>query len=138
MLADYRLVNRFRVPFSDVDMLGHANNTAYLRWAEAIRTEYLADILGAFIGGERGMILARITVTYESPIGYREPIAIGCRIGRVGTKSFDFDHEIWSDERGIRCATIASTLVAMDYTANATIVVPEDWRTRIAAYERTP
>ncbi len=136
MLEAYRLRNLFRVPFSDIDMLGHANNTAYLRWAEAIRTEYLADVVGEFIGGERGMILAKITVTYESPIGYREPIAIGARVGRIGTKSFDFDHEIWSDERGVRCATIASTLVAMDYTTNTTIAVSEDWRARIAAYER--
>lgn len=137
MLESYRLVRHFRVPFSDIDMLGHANNTAYLRWAEAIRTEYLADILGAFIGGERGMILARVTVDYESPIGYHEAIAIGARIGRIGTKSFDFDHEIWSEDRAVRCATIASTLVAMDYTNASTIAVPDDWRTRIAAYERT-
>lgn len=137
MLERYRLVRHFRVPFSDIDMLGHANNTAYLRWAESIRTEYLADILGAFIGGERGMILARVTVDYESPIGYHEAIAIGARIGRVGNKSFDFEHEVWSEDRTVRCAKIASTLVAMDYTTDSTIAVPADWRTRIAAYEST-
>ena len=74
---------------------------------------------------------------YESPIGYREAIAIGARVDRIGTKSFDFQHEIWSDDRALRCATIASTLVAMDYTTNATIAVPDDWRARIGAYERT-
>ncbi len=137
MLDGYRFVHRFRVPFCDVDMLGHANNTAYLRWAETIRTEYLADVMGEHIGGRRGMILARVTVNYESPIAYREAIAIGCRVTRIGTKSFDFDHDVWSDERGIRCATIASTLVAMDYTANVTIAVSDDWRARIDAYERT-
>ncbi|GAC1406937.1 MAG: thioesterase family protein [Candidatus Velthaea sp.] len=137
MLEAYRLVTRFRVPFSDVDMLGHANNTAYLRWAEAIRTEYLADVIGEFIGGARGMILTRVTVNYESPIGYREAIAIGARVDRIGTKSFDFQHEVWSEDRAVRCATIASTLVAMDYTSNATIAVPDDWRARIGAYERT-
>ena len=136
MLEAYRLVNRFRVPFGDIDMLGHANNTAYLRWAETIRTEYSAEILGSFIGGERGMILAKITVTYESAIGYREAIAIGCRVSRIGTKSFDFDHEIWSEDRALRCATVASTVVAMDYTNDATIAVPSDWRDRIATYER--
>ncbi|GAC1521618.1 MAG: hypothetical protein NVS2B3_17790 [Vulcanimicrobiaceae bacterium] len=56
---------------------------------------------------------------------------------RIGTKSFDFHHEIWSDDRALRCAIIVSTLVAMDYSTKATIVVPDDWRARIAAYERT-
>jgi len=137
MLEAYRLVNRFRVPFSDIDMLGHANNTAYLCWAEAIRTEYLADILGEAIGGKRGMILAGMTVAYEVPIGYREAVAIGCRIDRIGTKSFDFKHEVWSEDQAIRSATVVSTLVAMDYRTTSTIAVPDEWRARIAAYERT-
>jgi len=137
MLEAYRLVNRFRIPFCDVDMLGHVNNTAYLRWAETIRTEYLEDVMGEFIGGARGMILARVTVDYEVAIAYREAVAIGARVDRIGTKSFDFRHEIWSEDRTLRCATIVSTLVAMNYTTSTTIAVPDDWRTRIDAYERT-
>ena len=135
MLEAYRLVHRFRVPFADIDMLGHANNTAYLRWAEAIRIAYLADVIGEDIGGPRGMILARTNIEYRTPIAYREAIAIGCRIARIGTKSFDIAHEVWSDDRSVCCATIATTLVAMDYTNNVTIAVPDAWRSRIAAYE---
>lgn len=136
MLEAYRMVHRFRVPFSDVDLLRHVNNVAYLRWAEHVRTEYVAEILGEEIGGRHGIILATLQVTYEKVIGYRESVAIGCRVGRIGTKSLDFGHEIWSDDRAVRCATIASTVVAMDYEAAATIAVPGAWRARIAAFEQ--
>jgi acyl-CoA thioester hydrolase len=138
MLDDFRLVHRFRVTFADVDMLQHANNVAYVRWAETLRTDYFADILGERVGGTRGMILARTEIVYEKPIAYREHVAIGGRVGRIGTKSFDFLHEVWSEDRGVRCATILCALVAFDYEANATIAVPDAWREKIAAFEALP
>jgi acyl-CoA thioester hydrolase len=135
MLEEFRKVVAFRVPFADIDMLRHANNTAYLRWAETARSEYLIEVMEADIGGRTGMILARLDISYESPINYRENVAIGCRVSRLGTKSFDFTHEVWSVDREVRCARIVTTMVAMDYASETSIAVPPQWRERIAAYE---
>ena len=135
MLEEFRLVHRFRLTFADVDMLRHANNVAYARWAETLRTDYFADVLGEVVGGERGMILGKTEIVYEKPIAYREHVAIGGRVGKIGTKSFEFLHEVWSEDRNVRCATISCTLVAFDYQTNATIVVPDVWRAKIAAFE---
>ena len=138
MLELFRKVERFRVAFADVDMLRHVNNVAYMRWAEGMRSEYFSEIIGEQIGGRRGMILAQATIAYEKPLSYREQVAVGCRIGRVGTKSFAFLHEIWSVDRDLRAARIETTLVAFDYATGNTITVPEEWRARIAAFEATP
>jgi acyl-CoA thioester hydrolase len=135
ILAGFRYVQRFRVPFSDVDMLRHVNNLAYLRWAEQIRSEYFAEVLGSDITSEWGMIMATLNVVYEQPVQYRERVAIGCKIDRIGTKSFDFAYEIWSDDRALRCVRVSSTMVAMDYKRQQTITVPDDWRAKIAAFE---
>ncbi|MDQ2857544.1 MAG: acyl-CoA thioesterase [Candidatus Eremiobacteraeota bacterium] len=129
------MVDRFRVGFADVDMLRHVNNTAYLRWVEQMRTEYLAEVFRERIGGPRGMILARTEIVYERPIAYRENVAVGTRVSRMGTKSFAFSHEVWSDDSGLRCARIETTLVAIDYETGETIVVPDAWRESVAAYE---
>jgi len=136
VLEGYRFASRFRVPLSDVDILRHANNVAYLRWAETLRTDYAAEVLGADVGGEHGMILAKTKVVYEKPILYRERVAIGTRIPRIGGKSFDFEFEVWSDDKDVRCAHIYSVLVAMNYVTNQTIPVPQDWRDRIVEFER--
>jgi acyl-CoA thioester hydrolase len=134
VLAKYHKVDRFTIAYADVDMMRHANNLAYLRWAEQSRTEYFADVLGEAIAGARGMILAKITIDYTLPLVYRERVAIGTRVGRIGTKSFDFEHAIVSDDRGL-AATIASTVVAFDYESERTIAIPAPWRERIAAFE---
>ena len=135
MLEDYRKVNRFRVPFSDVDMLRHVNNTAYARWAEVLRSEYFIDVLGGDIAGSCGMILAKMEIIYERPMVYRERVAAGCRVSRIGTKSFDFTCEVWSEDRTLRCARIACVMVAMDHDTGTTVEVPASWRERIAAFD---
>ncbi|MBD5603900.1 MAG: acyl-CoA thioesterase [Candidatus Eremiobacteraeota bacterium] len=135
MLEDFRLVHRFRVPFAGVDMMRHVNNVAYATWAETVRTEYFGDVFEERIGGPRGIILAKTEIVYEKPIAYRENVAVGGRVGTIGGKSFAFRSEVWSVDRGERCATIDCTLVAFDYETNTTIRVPDEWRVKIAAYE---
>lgn len=135
MLEDFPLVWRFSVPFADVDMMRHVNNVAYIRWAETMRAEYFAQVMRVPINGDHGMIQATIHFTYERQLSYREQIVIGCRIPRIGTKSFDFNYEIWSESLGHRAAHGFTTMVAFDFVTNRTIAVPSAWRDAIAEYE---
>lgn len=134
-LSDFRCITRFRVPFCDVDMLQHVNNASYVVWAETVRCIYFDEVLKESLAGANGIILARLEVDYEQPLDYREEVAVGCRISRIGRKSFDFAYEIWSETRQIRAARALSPMVAYDYTAKASIVIPERWREAIVAYE---
>ena len=138
MLEGFPLVSRFTIPFSDVDMMQHVNNVAYIRWCEMLRAEYFARVMQTPINGERGMIQANINFTYERELHYREQIAIGVKIWRVGTKSWDFAYEIWSETYERRAAFGTTTVVAYDFVAHRSIPIPEQWRVAIAAYEKGP
>lgn len=138
MLEDFPLLARFSVPFADVDMMRHVNNVAYIRWAETMRAEYFAQVMRTPINGDHGMIQATINFTYERQLEYREAIAVGVKIPRIGTKSFDFYYEVWSEAQGKRAAYGITTMVAFDFQGNQTIAVPLEWRDAISEYERGP
>ena len=138
MLEGFPLTSRFSVPFADVDMMRHVNNVAYIRWAETMRAEYFAQVMRTPINGDHGMIQATINFTYERQLLYREQIAIGIKIPRIGNKSFDFLYEIWSETNGHRVAHGITTMVAFDFQADQTIAVPQTWRESIAEYESGP
>ena len=138
MLEDFPLVSRFKVPFADVDMLRHVNNVAYIRWAETMRAEYFAQVMHSGIFSDHGMIQATINFTYERQLSYREEIIVGCRIPRIGNKSWDFYYEVWSETHGHRAAHGITTVVAFDFVQNVSIPVPQAWRDAIAEYERGP
>lgn len=134
-LTDFRYVMRFRVPYCDVDMLQHVNHAAYVVWVETIRCNYFTEVLQEPMNGSNGMILARLQFEYAQPLDYREEVAVGCRIARLGRKSFEFLYEVWSETRQLRAAHGSSTMVAYDYKSQSSVAVPERWREAIAAYE---
>ena len=132
MLEGFPSVSHFAVPFSDCDMLQHVNNVAYIRWCETMRTNFFADVLHGDITGAQGIIQANISFIYERQIEYRERIAIGVRVSRIGNKSFDFAYEIWSETHRHRAAHGTTTVVAYDFVNRRTIEVPSEWRSLIA------
>jgi acyl-CoA thioester hydrolase len=134
-LEEFSSITRFRVSFCDIDMLQHVNNAVYVVWAETARAVYFDEVLGESLTGANGIMLARLEVDYERPLEYREHVAIGCRVTRIGNKSFDFLSEIWSDTSGQRAAHCLSTMVAFNFETKTSIVVPQKWRELIAAHE---
>jgi acyl-CoA thioester hydrolase len=134
--AIYTLRFEHEVEFGEIDMMRHVNNVCYAVWAERIRTVYFADVLGRDILSSEGIILAQHDMTFEATIAYREHILVGGRVARWGTKSFDFETGVLVPAREQRAFRSKALLVAFDYDANESIVIPADWRERVAAFER--
>jgi len=116
-------------------MMQHVNHAAYIVWGETVRCTYFGEIIREPLNGSMGNILAQLTFDYEQPLDFREEVAIGCRIARMGRKSFDFVYEVWSETRQVRAARGLTTMVAYDYAAKTSIVISERWREVINAYE---
>lgn len=134
-IEDFRCVTRFRVPFHDCDMMQHVNHANYVVWSETARCVYFEEVFSDCFGGTTGIIVAHIEFDYERPIDFRDDVAVGCRISRLGSKSFDFAYEIWNEGKGFRAARGLTTVVAYDYDAKAPIAIPQRWRDLVAAYE---
>ena len=137
-MEGYRYVYRREVEFRDVDVAGHVNNAVYLTYLENARIGYLREALGDEFLYELSLILARIEVEFRSPTRLAEELCVGARVPRLGTKSFDMEHEIRAAD-GRVVAEAASVLVAYDYAAGGSMPIPDAWRKRIENYEaRSP
>jgi acyl-CoA thioester hydrolase len=132
--AAYRFTIEHEVEFREIDVLAHVNNVRYVEWAENIRCQYFADVIGAEISGETGAILAKHELEYLNMVRYRETVLIGGRIARWGGKSFDFQTEVWSQAQSCSVFRSTAVLVAYDYAAGTSIVVPETWKRRVEAF----
>jgi|SRR6516165_3415214 len=105
-LPDFRHINRFRVPFCDVDMLQHVNHASYVVWAETARCTYFDEVLKESLTGPSGIILARLEFEYEQPLDYCEEVTVGCRISRMGK-----NRSISPTRFGVRAARYAPRVV---------------------------
>jgi acyl-CoA thioester hydrolase len=133
-MEGYRFAVPREVEFRDIDVAGHVNNAVYLTYLETVRIRYLIEALGPQFAYEVSLILARIEIDFRSPARFPETLELGARVTRLGTKSFDMEHEVRGRD-GRLVLEASSVLVAYDYEANAPMAVPEDWRARLDAYE---
>jgi acyl-CoA thioester hydrolase len=130
----YRFTHAQEVSFRDLDVFGHVNNAVYLTYVETARLRYLQDVLGLRSVDDLLVIVAKVHIDFRSRATLNEVLEVGARVSRIGTKSFDMEHEIRGAD-GRLVAEAQTTLVTFDYRGDSTMPVPDLWRERIEAYE---
>ena len=114
---------RERVRFRDCDSMGHVNN--------AVFSTYLEEARIGVLGGLSSFILARMEIDFRAELRAGEDVEIGTRCPRVGTKSFELEHELRAGGRVV--ATARSVLVAYDYERGESVPVPDELRRRLTS-----
>lgn len=133
-MEGFRFVCPQDVTFRDLDIFGHVNNAVYLTYVENARIGYLREVLGIESLEDLLVIVAKVHIDFRSRATLGETLDVGSRVSRIGTKSFDMDHEIHGPD-GRLVARAETTLVTFDYRGDSTMPVPDLWRERIETYE---
>jgi acyl-CoA thioester hydrolase len=133
-MEGFRFVCAQEVGFRDLDVFGHVNNAVYLTYLENARIGYMRDVLGIESPEDLLVIVANVNIDFRSRASLGEALEVGARVSRIGTKSFDMEHEVHGSD-GRLVAAASTTLVTFDYRGDATMPVPQLWRERIEAYE---
>jgi acyl-CoA thioester hydrolase len=115
-------VMRERVRFRDCDAMGHVNNAVYSTYLEQARI--------GIMGGLGQMILARVEIDFRAELRAGEEVEVRSRCPRIGTKSFDLEHELWAGDRLV--AEAKSVLVGYDYDQGCSVPLSDDQRRRLA------
>ena len=116
-------ITREHVRFRDCDAMGHVNNAVYSTYLEQARI--------AILGGLEPFILARVEIDFRAELRAGEEVEIRSRCPRIGTKSFDLEHELHAGGRLV--AEAKSVLVGYDYQAGASVPLTENQRRRLAS-----
>ncbi|MDO9348512.1 MAG: thioesterase family protein [Anaerolineales bacterium] len=138
-MPEFRFHYPIQVRYGDLDPQGHVNNAKYLTYFEQARVHYLLR-LGLFDKGQSftniGIILAEVRVTFLAPLQYGTDVRIGMRISRLGNKSMTAEYTLMDAATNKELATGSAVLVGYDYRTNKTIPIPEEWRGKIAEFEK--
>jgi acyl-CoA thioester hydrolase len=116
--TEFPWVQRERVRFRDVDAMGHVNNAVFSTYLEQARIGVL--------GGLEPFILARVEIDFRAELRQGEDVEVHSRCSRIGTKSFELEHEIRTADRIV--ANAKSVLVGYDYEQSASVPLSEDLR----------
>lgn len=102
--------------FSDIDSMGHVNNSVYLNYFETARMHFFARLLGMeWDWMKNGIILLRNEVDYLKPLLLQQHAEVYVGVVHLGTKSFSLNYSIRVGE--VEYCKGVSVLVSFDYHA---------------------
>lgn len=124
-----------QIRFGDTDLLGHVNNAFYLSYFELARIQFFSEAFNDSIDWQdEGILLANVNINYLKPILLSDKIKIKTWISKIGSKSFTFKHEIFSEKDGTIFSNAELTVVCVSYKRNVTINIPDNWKTVLEEY----
>ena len=124
---DYNFTFSVASRWRDMDAIGHINNETILSYFEDVRVRYLSS-LSIDINSQsesNSVILASMKIDYYHQVSYPNIFDVGCRIIRIGTKSFDLLSSIFLKDYDKTLVSGLFTIVCFDYVEQKTIVVPD-------------
>ena len=130
----YRFRYVIQVRYSDMDMLGHANNAIYLTYLESARLAYFREV-NRQQWDEIALVLAHANMDYKIPLTPGIKPVIQMRTTQFGRSSMTIDNII-TDEGGERLFFSASTvLVAINPKTGRPVPIPDEEKQKVIAYE---
>jgi len=130
----FGFVYQTTVQFGDLDVLGHVNHLTYLRIAQTSRVDYFQQICDAPYNGLT-YVLARVAVDFRAQGFYKDRLACGTRVSRLGTKSFDVFQQIVRLADSQVMAEVHSVMVALADDQVTSQPIPDAWRHGIIEFE---
>ena len=127
---EFDFIRSINSRWRDMDVIGHINNETLLSYFEDARVKYFSS-LGFNINSSnasKSVILAGMKIDYLLQANYPDNYEVGCRIIRVGNKSFDLLSVIFKEGSDRPVVGGVFSIVCFDYIEQKTILVPNNVR----------
>lgn len=122
--------------FNDMDCFQHINNVCQQMYFDVAKSEFLAATLQGDAKVDRMRVLTVATNTsYMAQVRFDDDTYVTTECESIGNKSFTLLQRIYDRREGAN-PTIKtesrSVMVAFDFEAQESVVVPDEWRARLS------
>ena len=125
---------QIQVRFSDLDVLGHVNNTVYFSYFEMTRVHYFRELLGIDWDWQSyGIILVKNEIEYKHSVLLNHRPSIKMITEQIGDKSFVLRYELMVND--VLYAVGRSVQVCFDAHTQKTISIPAEMREMLKRIE---
>ena len=120
-LEDYKFQHTLQTRWKDLDAFRHINNAVFLSYIEDARIILLKRWKINY--DKKSLIVASVKIDYLKQVNHPSSLAIGQRVSRLGTKSFDIESAVFVKGDKVPSCISTITSVAFDFKLNKTVRV---------------
>lgn len=122
--------------FSDVDVLGHVNNTVYFTFLDTGKAQYFADVRKEKVDWQHvDTVIANVNCAFISSILYGEEIEVLTTCTSISEKSFKILQLIREKNTGEAKALCETVMVSIHADTHEVKPVPDSWRQLLTEFE---
>ncbi|WP_462411805.1 acyl-CoA thioesterase [Neobacillus sp. Marseille-QA0830] len=116
------------VRFGETDALGHINNTSYFIYLEEARIRFIETLGFSLNTNQWNFILASTKCDFISQGYFNQNLLIRTYVSKIGTKSFDLNHDIICAKTNQKIAKGKAVMVCFDFDKQRSETIPESLR----------
>ncbi|MDR0972047.1 MAG: acyl-CoA thioesterase [Bacteroidales bacterium] len=133
-------INYHKIPiqirFSDMDALGHVNNSFYAQYYDVGRINYFEDVLGGKLNwSDVTLVIVHIEIDFIHPICQGDEVYVQSSFLKFGEKSMKMYQRIVdkkTNEIKSKCTTILS---GFNRKNNSSEIIPEELKEKFISYQ---
>lgn len=138
-LADFKLIDKRKVVWGDMDAMRHVNNTKYFFYCETARIEFLQSILskGAFADPENrgiGIALAETSCRFKVSLTYPDNLEIGTAVTKIEDNQFHLRHAIYSEKLNRIAAEATARMVVFNFATGQRSPVDDEMLSKLKQF----
>ena len=124
-----------QIRFSDIDRLGHINNSIYNQYLDVARLDYMNKTIAKLTDWDnKTIVLVHVACDFLQPTFMTDTIFVTTKITKIGNRSITMSQEIIDNQDNVKVKSI-SILSTLDVANNISFPVPEEWRKVIEEFE---
>lgn len=128
-LSEFKHRTDLQIRFSDVDVLGHVNNTVYMAFYDTGKAHLFTEIMRRPIRWEKvETVIANVDVAFVSPIFFGDKVAVYSKVKSISGRSFRLLQVIADTETGEIKTACETVMVCFDPEKQVAIDMPPHWR----------
>ena len=126
-----------QIRFSDIDRLGHVNNSIYNQYLDVARLDYMNKTIGKLINwNEKTLVLVHVANDFLQPTHIDDTIYVTTEVTKTGNRSITMSQQIVDDKGNVKLKS-HSILSTIDVKNNISFPLPEEWIKAIEEFEES-
>lgn len=126
--------------FSDIDLLGHLNNNAYLSIMDLAKIKYLEATAPTRFKGQLEIkaVVVHIDCDFYSPAYFNEPLEVWTTVGACSGRSFTLEQRMVNADTGETKCITHTVMAGFDPKLRKGIDIDSEWIESVQEWEGRP
>ncbi len=115
-----------RIDWSELDLFGHVNNVAFMKYVQAARVNYWEQIglYKLYTDNKHVPMLASTHCEFKKPLFYPGEVIIHSQMDFIKNSSFGISHQLYNSDNEL-AAEAKDVMVMFDFVKNEKLPFPD-------------